>query len=458
MKTKILLLSIAAVLILVLAAGAIWWSLRPQVITFSDDAKITLLSVEYGKHHVPPTVKASAVSTNRPVRTTRGGRFDTTNDMLVLWVRQQYQYDRNQYHGFQYYLYDKSGATCVMEATEHYGNGGRQGNEVVGIEFSAFPRRQSSFNILVQENGNGGQEIAEKKFIISNPVRNVPAKWTAEPLPSTQSDDDLSVTLTKLVAEAQMPFNRGDVDEGDAMNKGVQATFHVERNGKAVSNWLPVSVETSDATGNQVRGWSQTFPNNGGNNAQTEWPNGDGTLTYQYGLWPDEPWKIKLEFSQQSDFADGEVWNLPDVPLVSGRQQEMYNYGNRRGANTNTVYSETDLNGFHVKLFPAKSFTDAGNNDWMQGGLFLQISPATLDGYRVTVKCTDNQTNDIPCSDYGGGGPRNTKAVDYHFRLQDIAGLTNLNVSVAIHKSRFVEFIAKPEISTATASTDNANN
>jgi hypothetical protein len=452
MKTKTVLLSVAVFLILLVATGAIWWTLRPQVVTFSDDSKITLLKVEYGKHHAPPTVKAttSAAAPGRPARPARSNIFNTTNDTLVLWMHQQY--DSGSYHYFQYYIYDKNGTACVQGGGGYGGN--NRGNEVVPVRIEAFPRREGKFYVVVEENGNGGQEIADKKFVISNPEHNVSAKWTADSLPSTQTDDDLSVTLSKLVAKAKMPFNRGDTDEDDAMNKGVQATFHVERDGKAVSNWLPVSVETSDATGNHVNGWSQTFGNYGNGDQQTEWPDGDGTLTYQYGLWPGEPWKIKLEFSQQSNFADYELWSLADVPVVSGRQQEMYN-GNRRVANTNVVYSETDLNGFHVKLFPAKQFTDVGNNDWMQGGLFLQISPAKLEGYRVTVKCTDNQTNDIPCFEYSN--TRNNNTADYRFRLQDIAGLTNLNVSVAIHKSRFVEFTAKPEIAAATAdnTTDN---
>ena len=71
MKTKILLLSFVSIFILGLAAGAFWWFSRPQIITFSDDAKLTLVKVEYGKRHAPPmAAKAAAGAARR-----REGKF-----------------------------------------------------------------------------------------------------------------------------------------------------------------------------------------------------------------------------------------------------------------------------------------------------------------------------------------------------------------------------------------------
>ena len=82
MKIKILLWSIGLILIIGLAAGAYWWMSRPQVIIFSDDAKVTLLAVQYGKHHAPPTVKASATPANRPATRGRGTRSTRTSAAL----------------------------------------------------------------------------------------------------------------------------------------------------------------------------------------------------------------------------------------------------------------------------------------------------------------------------------------------------------------------------------------
>jgi hypothetical protein len=63
------------------------------------------------------------------------------------------------------------------------------------------------------------------------------------------------------------------------------------------------------------------------------------------------------------------------------------------------------------------------------------------------VKLTDDQTNDVTYFDYGmmRNMTGTTGATTYRFGLRDIDGITNLNLTIALHKSRFVEFTAKPE-------------
>jgi hypothetical protein len=434
MKTKILLWSVVAIFIIGLVA-AVWRLRRPQVIIFSDGSTVTLLGADYGKVHMPPNSKARAASTNQLHLQRSGTSFITPDDELVVWVRQQY--NSRQYHNFQYYLYDKAGTACVRNSDMNYDIRTRQNNRIVGLEFSAFPRRQGKFLLAVQEGSNGGQEMADQKFVIRNPARSSFTKWTAEPLPATQEDDDLSVTLAKLVVGADMSYQRNQDNPDDPVNKGVQAVFQVQRNGKAVNNWQPVSVVTTDTTGNHVNGWIN------GN----QWQNDEDTATYQFGLWPDEPaWKIKFEFSQQSDFSDSELWTVQRIPIQPGTQQD-FNNGIRNGQ-INAGVVETDLNGIHLKIFPAKQFTDVGPNSQPQGGLMIQTDPALPDGMRMTmVKLTDDQTNDVGYWDNGSGRYINNSIniAYYRYALRDLTGATNLNLTIALHKSRFVEFTAKPD-------------
>ena len=361
----------------------------------------------------------------------------------MLWVRQEYDASGNQYHNFQYYAYDKAETACVQTYGRNYG--GSDGGAMTSWRSSLTPFRGGRANLYVrvQEQGNGGQEMSDQKFVISNPARGSFAKWTAEPAAQHEGG-------RRFVGDADQAVGR----RGHALpartrtmpmtprTRACRPCFTSSATASRSRTGSRSPVETTDATGNR-----RHLARLNGNN----WQDGDDTVTYQYGLWPDEPaWKIKFEFSQQSDFADSESWKVQNLPVLPGRQQEMYNYGgNRRAAMTNAPVAETDLNGFHLKLFPAKDFTDAGQGNWMQGGVFVEASPAVGDGWRMTVKVTDTQTNDIQSSQYNV--MQNNNVSSFRYRLQDISGLTNLNVTIALHKSRFVEFTAKPEKSEVTA-------
>ncbi len=501
---KIILSSIVIVLILGIAAGAYWWLRRPQVITFSDDCKLTLLGVDYGKRHAPPGGKLPpaparpAARGGAPVRRVGNGSFTTAADTLVVWLRaksDQSSDTPNQYQNFQFFIYDKAGTACAQTSASV-----QPGTEVFNVQFPAFPRRQGQLYLRVQENGNGGQEMADKKFVINNPaaVKSFP-KWTPEPLPVTKEDDGLSVTLTKLVSGANLPYQRVQDDPDDVINKGVQVAYRVERGGKPVTNWQPASVEITDATGNR------TAINYGPNGNQAQWSGDEATLTLQYGLWPDEPacglwpdepaWKLRMEFTQNSDFSSDEQWTAQNIPMVLGSQQSFNgNFGGRAGpvivrggvvtmpANppgggnppaAPTPCAEADLNGHHIKIFPAVQFTNTAQNlppnyiPPQQAGLMIQIQPAVMNfmgrpmngvngtqtadnGMRLALaKVTDGQGGEITSyssssSMTGMAGTADSSST-FRYTFRDTGGVTNINVTIALHKNRFFEFTAKPE-------------
>ena len=58
---------------------------------------------------------------------------------------------------------------------------------------------------------------------------------------------------------------------------------------------------------------------------------------------------------------------------------------------------------------------------------------------RMTLaKVTDEQGRDLQSWGANGGGG------NYVFQLQDVRDAKTLNITLALHKSRFVEFTAKP--------------
>jgi hypothetical protein len=496
MKTRILLWSLASILILGLAAGAYWWMSRPQVIMFSDGSKLTLLGVDYGKRHAVPGGKLPPGSP----RIVRGGgpqvvpgppngngSFTTFNDTLVVWMRAKYDYTTNQpgqpsqYRSFQLSVYDKNGTACAFASSRNVSDS-PQGDDILAMPFDAFPRREGKLYLRAQEDGSGGRKISEEKFVVSNPAAKMSfAKWTPEPVPDTQTNGDWAMTLTKLVAGVNMPYRTNSDNPDAARNKGVQVTFHAERAGQRVTNWQLALVEITDATGNRTT--INSWPKGGG---QVQWNGDEGTFTYPYGLWPDEPaWKLRLVMAQTSDFSSDEQWTAQNIPVVLGDQQvfnAMAGMPNisvrgsvivRNNLPAPTPCAEADLGGHHIKVFPAVQFTNnvrfgnmPANFTPPQTALSIQIQPALMengaiwnngangtqmadDGLRVALaKVIDGQGGEIETyssgMSYNGTGGTNFTST-YRFMLRHLAGVTNISATIALHKNRTFEFTVKPE-------------
>jgi hypothetical protein len=420
MKTKTLWWIVVSVLV---AAGAVWWLCRAQTITLDDGTKLKLVAVTYGKHHVVPGKKTV------DSRSRGRAELDSTNDTLVVWIQSERK--TKQWPNYQLMVYDPANTACVS-SWSRMNTQIKNGVDIEGFMLNAFPRHGRKINLRIAAwNNNGdGMKLADGRFVISNPTRGWFPKWTPEPLPNTQSDGDLDVTLTRLVSGVKGFGPRNEINN-DPINKAVLAAFRTEQKGIVVTNWRPVHIETSDATGNRIsnNSWSNTREGD------------EAVMTYQWGLWPDESaWKLRVEMSRTSGFSDDELWTVENIPVNPGRQQDLWGYNNRR-SNTNSAFAETTLNGIHLKLFPALQFTDENyGNGQKQGGLRVQIDPEP-EGMQMRMtlaKVTDEQGRDLRSWGPNGGNG------NYVFQLQDIRNAQSLNITLALHKSRFVEFTAKP--------------
>ena len=363
-----------------LAVAGYWWILRPQVITFKDGSKLTLIGVTYGKNHVAPKIKIGGKLTRGS-----GAQMNSADNALVVWVEYQHKasQNRNQYPNYQFFIYDKAGTACVGNYTTTQSQV-NNAVSILGYMFNAYPRWDNKMIVRVASNGNGNRQVAKEQFVISNPKHVSVTQWTPEAMPDKKTDGDLAVTLTKLDAGAR-GFN-GMGSPKDPMSKAVLAVFHTEQNGVTATNWQPVGIATSDASGNhaQNNSWSTSRD-----------ANGDATMTYQWGLWPDQPWKLRVEMSRTAGFSADEFWSVTNVPVLPGNQQDMYNYNYGNGARRDPrAFAETTLNGIHLKIYPAIQFTNVnmGNNQ-KQGGFRVMADPdPTSQGFRMTTLQHDRRT------------------------------------------------------------------
>lgn len=410
------------VLVVALAAAVFFYFKgRTQTVELSDGTKLTLLGVTYGKRHVSPVPKGAP-------KTLRPQRMNTPGDTLVVWMREQRK--GNNWPNFELLAYDPANTACVGSWSRTYGNG-RNGDNIVGVSFDAFPRRSRKVILRFRQWGNHGQEMVKGQFVVSNPARGKSfPSWQPQPLPIMASDGDLDVTLTQLASDGNSFFyssgNDDLAEKSDPARKAVVATFHVEQNGNIATNWQPVSVETSDATGNHssMRSWSERQEND------------EETMTYQWGLWPDEPaWKMRVEFSRTSGFFPDELWTVTEIPLVQGSINDIWN--NRKNTN---VFAETSVNNIRLQIFkpiqpPAEQARGYGDVDAV---LLVRAKP-NPDGMRLKlVGVTDDRGHPVQARDWGSGGG------EYRFALRNFGAATNLNITLAFHRSRFVEFTAKP--------------
>jgi hypothetical protein len=109
-----------------------------------------------------------------------------------------------------------------------------------------------------------------------------------------------------------------------------------------------------------------------------------------------------------------------------------------RGSRTNAAVAETTLNGIHLKLFPAIQVTDQNSgNGQRQGGIRVTSKPDLPDGYRLSILATDEQGRALQGWGPNGGGGNYTE------QIQNLRTKV-LTITVALHKSRFVEFTVKP--------------
>lgn len=425
---KKILLWFVIVILLAGAAGAYWWTSRPQVIVLNDGTRLTLLAVTYGKHHKAPETKING-------RKMRKQTLDTPEESLCLWIDQKHK--RNNWPNYQMMVFDVDNTGCAGQGQMSYGNSPNDTEQVVGIAFDAFPRRGRKVVFRAMSWGPGGQKVSTNAFVVSNPARGQHFEtWTPSALPLTQEDGDLSVTLKSLEIAPNL-FNYGSSRKlKDAMHIGVIADFHVEQNGQPATNWEPVDIQTYDATGNHTRTWSQGREEDGD----------DTIMRYQWGLWPNEPaWKIRVEMSRQSGYLPDEVWTVNDVPLKPGDMNDMWNQ-DRRGK----PFAEKTVGDTKLSIYPGVLLSDDQKN--MYGG---QMDAIVLIGTKPDFNADSfygnskgmrmnlaNVTNDkgkkLESQSWGWGGG------EYHYAIKKLAGSKTISITVALHRSRFFEFTAKP--------------
>jgi hypothetical protein len=308
---------------------------------------------------------------------------------------------------------------------------GKRSWEIQGWLLKGFPRRAQNLGLRLVRVGadrQTWQPMAE--LHIRNPLFARYPVWIPEPVPATKVDGDLNVTLVGLqtgvsrenpcpAAQAnEIPFSR--------------AIFQVRQAGRADSSWQPKGIEISDATGNR---WSPfvalEFVKHRPESVE---------LVFSGALWPGETaWKLRVELSRTTDFEAQELWTVRGIEVPQSSQRLLpENATTKQG----TILS--------LVAFTGAEADQPGNFKWlMEKGeprISVRAEPVP-DGWRLSlVRVVDNLGREVETHNEQERGWSNGEKV-FGLNLQPDA--THVDCTFALHKSRFVEFLARPTFALA---------
>jgi hypothetical protein len=410
---------------------------HPQVIKMDDGTKLTLLGVTTGRRQMAPQYESLP---------TANWVYSRSN-LTMVWIKAEH--DMQNWQTYQLLVSDPENTGCVnieKRTSSHV----KTGVDILGYALKAFPRWDNETIIRVKP--YMGVPSTEH-FVLTNPPPGAVADWIPKPLPDTESDGDLEVTLTKLVAGAPTPSWRGGslTPTNDPANRCVHLNFDFKQNGQSTTNWYPWPVQTTDASGNWSRGLIYPYPTNGvrriwgrmkdgANIPRPEHYEMDGYY-FQPGLWPDRPWKVRLEFIQRSGFSADELVTFTNVPVRFGSQQDFDDEWTWNPTKTNfTFVAEGEVNGVRMKMLPPLLYPASVDNGQKHIGVIIETDPSPRhQAMNLTIlQVTDGQGREVwhPFSPDGAG----------HFSIDfpNPGNVKTLNLKLALHRSRFVEFVVRP--------------
>jgi hypothetical protein len=283
----------------------------------------------------------------------------------------------------------------------------------------AYPRRGQTVGLRVGSPVGVGTAPTPAEFRVTNPAPGPYPVWRPEPMPIARRDGEMTFTLTGLTTGLEGP---GPTLQRAAPGKPIwsRASFHITESDRPSDGWTVAGLTLSDATGNEVQpdAFSQYRHE------------GRAHFALKGGLCAEEPaWKLRAEFAQTRGFEPGDLWVVRGVPIA------------KRGRLVDTRVSFT-RHGVTARLLGIAGSAAQAPNGMAMGGFpaaYVQ-APARLKGLHLTlVQARDDRGRTIQSTRTG------TADVGwYSFSLPAHTDARSVDLTFALHRSRFAEFVARP--------------
>lgn len=393
---------------------------KPQVLP--DGTVLTLVQVDYGKTNVfyagnwfQKTFRrwipkdGIGIADFRLMPPNEIYRTESENDGLVFWAEGKASFA--SLHSDQGSWLTNSKAIIFNELGDEYPVVLGRPGAVYDRDFSwnweitAFPRNGKTVGLRLLHNTetNGWQTLAE--FITRNPTPGPHNNWTAESMPMVKTSGNLMFELKDLRVGKGLS---GNPNEGDVM--AARAIFNVTDNGKDSEAWAPGPVTMSEGNGNYYETRA----------SQVEKTNSGTIWEFYNTLNPKEAWRLKIGFVRTRDFPFQELCEFKNLPIIPV-------------AGTNTIRHK-NVGQTTIDLQIAQS-----GSPWVN----LNSPNIPKDRWIKLVKFVGDSGEVVEID--GVGSPN---GLGSQIPTNQLKGSKTFNLTVAVTKPVYVEFTAKPTLTT----------
>ncbi len=305
---------------------------------------------------------------------------------------------------------------------------GSPGDQLRAWRLYAFPHRSRHLTLRFFYCTPDSIWVQAAEMVIPNPARGSYPLWSPEPIPAVRTNGDLVVTLTAFEAGApqqDIPAVRTSSWNG---LPGTRATFAIRQTGKAVAPWQVRWLQLSDPTGNRWR--PREFVSR-----VTAEPEPQLSASMVGALWASEPaWNLRVELSRTNDFAPNELLALPNISVPESNEVVPLNQSH-------------EINGVavDVALLAGPDAQLPQPYSWYhhegQMRFALSVKQEVDDKRLDLVRVQDDRGRSVPFDEL----PYYRGYTNRVFALIPAPDARSLSVTLAVHPSRFVEFLAKPK-------------
>lgn len=369
----------------------------PKPFKLTNGNVVRFHSVEFTKVHRPPFNLAPEDSLKSRLFPRKGAANEHGDDSrLAFWIEETGVALGFPWH--QWFLTTVHEGFEVMFDSSLYANRPTATNAVYGIS-GAFSHRKPELGFRVYERIPGSVKATRiGEFTMANPA--FLASTPGSPTNTAASNSVLSAMLVSFRSFGLALNNETDVLQG------TEAHFVIREHGSVTTNWQPIGMQVTDTTG-------APFPiqGTGGN-----FMNSIYTFAPSPPLWPDEMYRMRVEFVRRecAIFGANETWTIPNIPVP-------------KASSLVTVGASTNLNGYKIVC-----------RDFDRRALRFSFQPPLSDHRLLLLSVMDDHGRKINQN----GGMNNSTETELWFEFTNT--VKSIDVTVALAKSEFLEFTAKP--------------